>query len=89
MENIIEQTNGLGAYHTLIIRILKHHKGYLKPSDIKEMCLLPQKDTNAALNKLIQCGYVKNIQDPTVAKVSTSYQSLPQMYAVDYESMRQ
>lgn len=58
LENIVEQTSGLGPYHTRIMRILRA-KGYLNEYDIQSMCLLPPRDTRAVLNQLIKHGYIQ------------------------------
>lgn len=88
MENIVENTTGLGIYHVRVLRILRK-KGYLNENDIKLLSLLPPRDARAVINQLKSKGFLKHLQVP---QQKVSGQSAPShlqtVYAADYEAMR-
>ena len=59
-ENIVENTSGLGTYHTRVLRILKKY-GYLAETDIQVYSQLPLVDTRVAVNQLMVRGFLDKL----------------------------
>ena len=94
----MERMQGMGPYHVRVLRILKF-KGYLTEPQIKQLSLLPQKDTSAVLNQLIHMGYINHVQveqpkskqrGSTLSSVAQSSNQIQQlMYSVNKTQIRQ
>ena len=49
IDNIVENTTGLGIYHTRVLRIMRK-KGFMSETDLKVESLLPARDCRAVIN---------------------------------------
>ena len=83
LDNIVENTTGLGMYHTRMLRILRK-KGFTSETDLKVNSLLPARDCRAVINQLSAHCFLQRLSIP----ISGTSQSMT-VYQADERRIRQ